>query len=304
MISFVTGDSSEKVGKTQCRPIGRTPGQDCPSVIYALASLTKTQDGVHFLTDSQHTTHIERVLITGTSSGFGARAALQLLARGHTVLATMRGLEGKNAPNAARLKEQAKSLSGTLHILELDVGNEASVLAAVEAGMAVASGIDVAINNAGFGLLGITEGFTAEQVSQIFETNVVGAHRVNRAVLPQMRNQGWGLIIYTGSIMGRTVVPFSGPYTATKFATEAMAESLFYELHGSGVDVTILQAGGFPTEIIDKIEACGDSDRVDDMQVLKERSDGLWQQWFTMLETAAPPPVIGVREFYPGISSG
>jgi NAD(P)-dependent dehydrogenase (short-subunit alcohol dehydrogenase family) len=105
-----------------------------------------------------------------------------------------------------------------------------------------------------------------------------------------MRKQGWGLIIYTGSIMGRTVVPFSGPYTATKFATEAMAESLLYELHGSGVDVTILQAGGFPTEILDKIESAGDPDRVDSMQALKERSDGLWQQWFTMLETAAPSP--------------
>jgi short-subunit dehydrogenase len=105
-----------------------------------------------------------------------------------------------------------------------------------------------------------------------------------------MRKQGRGLIIYTGSIMGRTVVPFSGPYNATKFATEAMAESLFYELHGSGVDVTILQAGGFPTEILDKIESPGDSDRVDSMQALKERSDGLWQQWFTMLETAAPSP--------------
>ena len=152
------------------------------------------KEGVHFLTDSKHTAHIERVLITGTSSGFGARAVLQLLARGHTVLATMRGLEGKNAPNAAQLEEQAKNLPGTLHILELDVGNEVSVLAAVEAGTAVAGGIDVVINNAGFGLLGITEGFTAEQVSRIFETNVVGAHRVNRAVLPQMRKQGRGLI--------------------------------------------------------------------------------------------------------------
>ena len=242
------------------------------------------------MTQAEKTHRKERVLITGTSSGFGASTVRSFLVRGHTVLATMRDVQGKNAASADRLVEQAKSLTGELHVFELDVLNDESVVATVETATDAVGGVDVVINNAGFGLLGISECFTSEQVGRIFETNVIGAHRVNRAVLQQMREHGRGLIIYTGSIMGRIVVPFSGPYTATKFATEAMAESLFYELNGTGVEVTILQPGGFPTEILNKIEPHGDPDRVASLNDMKERSDGLWAQWFAMLETAAPSP--------------
>ena len=88
--------------------------------------------------------------------------------------------------------------------------------------------------------------------------------------------------------MGRIVVPFSAPYTASKFAIEGMAEGLAYELKGSGVDVAILQPGGFPTEILDKSEGPADSSALNQCKELCKRNDDLWKMWFGMLEEASP----------------
>lgn len=232
----------------------------------------------------------ERVLITGASSGFGRRAALKCAGSGNTVCATMRDVTGRNAARAKGLARDAETLPGKLHVIAMDVLDDDSVSLAVQQAIHKVGGIDVLINNAGVGFLGISESYTPEQVSRIFETNVVGSHRVTRAVLPQMRERGRGLVLYTGSIMGRVVLPFSGLYSATKFATEAIAESLAYELSGTGVEVTILQAGGFATEILEKIEEPDDLDRVLTLSEAKERCDALWSQWFSMLQTAAPDP--------------
>jgi NAD(P)-dependent dehydrogenase (short-subunit alcohol dehydrogenase family) len=187
------------------------------------------------------------VFITGSSSGFGFDAAEALADRGHTVFATMRGVEGKNAETAESLRFKAQEKGWDLHVLELDVTDEASVNEAVEAAVSQAGKLDVVINNAGVGTFGFQEAFTVEQVQQVFDINVFGVIRVNRAALPHMRSEGSGHVIYVSSGLGRFVFPFVGPYAGTKFALEAIAQAGAYELQGEGIDTTIVQPGAFGT---------------------------------------------------------
>ena len=231
----------------------------------------------------------QRVLITGTSSGFGWATTLELLARGHTVLATMRGLHSRNADKADRMRKEAEQRRGRLELLELDVTDEASVNAAVAAAEENGA-IDVAWNYAGRAPMGIAEGFTPEQFLHALDTNVVGVQRVNRAVLPAMRARKRGLLIHTGSTMGRIVWPFAGLYTATKFALEGLVESLAYELSGSGVDVCLLQPGAFATELLEKIDAPAEPERIESYGPLAERPDTFWGPFMEALIKDGPPP--------------
>lgn len=187
------------------------------------------------------------IFITGASSGFGRDTALALAARGHTVFATMRGVEGKNSDTATDLRRQAEANGWDLKVLEVDVTDESSVEAAVNQAVAAAGYLDVVINNAGVGTFGVQEAFPIEQVQQVFDVNVFGVMRVNRAVLPHMRRRGSGHLIYISSGLGRFVFPFVGPYAGTKFALEAIAEAASYELKGEGIDTTIVQPGAFGT---------------------------------------------------------
>ena len=203
------------------------------------------------------------IFITGASSGFGRDTALALAARGHTVFATMRGVDGKNAEVAADMREQAEANGWALHVLDVDVTNEDSVNAAVEQAMSVAGHLDVVLNNAGVGTFGIQEAFPIEQVQQVFDVNVFGVMRVNRAVLPSMRQRGSGHIIYISSGLGRFVFPFVGPYAGTKFALEAMAEAASYELKGEGIDTTIVEPGAFGTGFGANMIPARESERLD-----------------------------------------
>src|SRR6266516_6554259 len=155
------------------------------------------------------------ILITGTSSGFRSDTAETLHHAGHTVYASMRGLEDKNHEAASALRKLG------IKTVELDVSDDASVEAGVEKVLAEAGKIDVLINNAGIGSDGVTEAFTTDQAKAIFDTNVIGLLRVTRAVLPSMRLQHAGLIINLSSILGRVTFPFLGIYGASKFAVEA-----------------------------------------------------------------------------------
>jgi NAD(P)-dependent dehydrogenase (short-subunit alcohol dehydrogenase family) len=188
-----------------------------------------------------------RVLITGTSSGFGHGAAQALAARGHTVLATMRGVSGKNRGTADALRAWADEGGHTVHVIELDVTDEASVKAGVTRALELGGGIDTVINNVGTGTFGIQEAFSPVQLTALFDVNVVGALRVNQVVLPLMREAGAGHVVFVSSGLGRLVLPFLGPYTATKFALEGLAENLALEVAPLGIDVTIIQPGTFAT---------------------------------------------------------
>jgi NADP-dependent 3-hydroxy acid dehydrogenase YdfG len=188
------------------------------------------------------------ILITGTSSGFGRDTAETLHHAGHTVYASMRGAQGKNHETAEALRKLG------IKTVELDVSDDASVEAGVKNVLAEAGKIDVLVNNAGIASAGVTEAFTTEQAKAIFDTNVIGLLRVTRAVLPAMRHQHDGLIINIGSILGRVTFPFVGIYGASKFAVEALTDSLRLEVSQLGVEVVEVQPSGYPTNFFTNIQ--------------------------------------------------
>src|SRR5258707_1052541 len=188
------------------------------------------------------------ILITGASSGFGRDTAETLFRAGHTVYASMRGAQGKNREAAEALRKLG------IMTVELDVSDDASVEAGVKKVLAEAGKIDVLINNAGIGSAGVTEAFTAEQAEVVFETNVIGLLRVTRAVLPSMRENRDGLIINIGSVLGRVTFPFFGIYGASKFAVEALTDSLRYEVSQLGVEVVVVQPSAYPTNFLTSIQ--------------------------------------------------
>ncbi len=204
------------------------------------------------------------VLITGCSSGFGRLMAEKLARQGHRVFASMRAIHGKNTPARNELEQLAQQEGLPLAVLELDVRDEHSVEKAVAELMARAGRIDVVINNAGQGCLGITEAFTLEQVQGLFDTNVFGVVRVNRAVLPHMRRQRSGLMIHVTSEAGRVVMPLLGPYCASKFALEALAEAYHHDLAPLGIDSIIVEPGAYATEIGNNGQPPADRPRQDE----------------------------------------
>jgi len=196
----------------------------------------------------------KRILITGASSGFGRDTAETLHRAGHTVYASLRDAQGKNRAPAEALRELG------IKTVELDVRDDASVEAGVKNVLAEAGKIDVLVNNAGIASAGVTEAFTAEQAKAIFDTNVIGLLRVTRAVLPSMRHQHDGLIINIGSILGRVTFPFVGIYGASKFAVEALTDSLRYEVSQLGVEVVEVQPSGYPTNFFPNIQTPADTE--------------------------------------------
>jgi NAD(P)-dependent dehydrogenase (short-subunit alcohol dehydrogenase family) len=187
------------------------------------------------------------VLITGCSSGFGRLTAELLARRGARVFATMRALP---RPEGDELAALAKAEGLDLHVLALDVTELDQVNAAVKEAERINGGpLDVLVNNAGIGITSPVEVQDMTATRLIFDTNVFGPHRMARAVLPGMRKARKGLIIQLSSQLGRVIVPHSGHYSATKFALEAMSEQLAYELVPHGIDVSIIEPGGYPTKV-------------------------------------------------------
>jgi NAD(P)-dependent dehydrogenase (short-subunit alcohol dehydrogenase family) len=187
------------------------------------------------------------VLTTGCSSGFGRLTAELLARRGARVFATMRALP---RPEGDELIALAKTEGLDLHLLALDVTELDQVNAAVKEAERINGGpLDVLVNNAGIGITSPVEVQDMAATRLIFDTNVFGPHRMARAVLPGMRKARKGLIIQLSSQLGRVIVPHSGHYSATKFALEAMSEQLAYELVPHGIDVSIIEPGGYPTKV-------------------------------------------------------
>jgi len=189
----------------------------------------------------------QTILITGTSTGFGKLIAQTAASKGHHVIATMRGVDGKNKGQAEALRKYGQESAGSIAVFEMDVATDDSVLTAIDKIKAEYKEIDVLVNNAGIGGGGLTEGFTVSQFDQIMNVNVTGVHRVVRGILPIMRKKDQGLIINISSVMGRIIIPFATAYTTSKFALEGYSESLRYELKGLGIDVSIVEPGGFGT---------------------------------------------------------
>ncbi|WOE76419.1 SDR family oxidoreductase [Alterisphingorhabdus coralli] len=187
------------------------------------------------------------VLITGCSSGFGRLSAMHFASLGAHVIATMRNLP---RPEAESLAEEAQAGKLKVDIVEIDVLSDDSVTKGVaEAERLTGGPIDILINNAGIGITGPIELQDMAATKLIFDTNVYGYHRLARAVLPGMRAQKSGHIFAISSQLGRVIVPGAGHYSPTKFAVEAMAEQMAYELVPHNIGVTVIQPGGYPTDI-------------------------------------------------------
>ena len=187
------------------------------------------------------------ILITGCSSGFGRLGAEHYARLGARVFATMRNMPRQEADH---LRNLAIAEELDLFVIEIDVTDDMSVMAGVEEAERLNGGpIDVLVNNAGIGISGPIEVQDMEATKLIFDTNVFGPHRMARAVLPGMRAKGGGQIFQISSQLGRVIIPYSGHYSPTKFALEAMGEAMAYELVPHNIEVTIVEPGGYPTQV-------------------------------------------------------
>ncbi|WP_186060422.1 SDR family oxidoreductase [Burkholderia gladioli] len=186
------------------------------------------------------------ILITGASSGFGRLAAEAMAASGHTVYASMRDIAGRNAPQVASLAEHAKRHGVDLRSVELDVQSQESVDRAVEQVIAETGRIDVIVHNAGHMAFGPAEAFTPEQYAHLYDVNVLSTQRVNRAVLPHLRRQREGLVMWvsSSSVTGGTP-PYLSPYFAAKAAMDTVAVLYARELSRWGIETSIIVPGAF-----------------------------------------------------------
>lgn len=188
------------------------------------------------------------VLVTGASSGFGRMIATDLARAGHSAYASMRGTEGKNAATVAEIADQARAEAIDLRTIELDVQDEASIAAAVDAIVRDHGRIDVLVHNAGHMVYGPTEAFTVDQLAAQYDVNVLGTHRVNRAVLPHMRAARDGLLVWvSSSSVAGGVPPLLGPYFAAKSGMDALAVCYAKELAPLGIETAIVVPGAFTT---------------------------------------------------------
>ena len=165
---------------------------------------------------------------------------------GYRVYAGMRSIHDRNADAARELSDWAVAQNAAIDILELDVDSEESVNGAVGAIRDAGGEIDVVVNNAAITAWGPTEAFDFEQLASVYNTNVFGPWRVNKAVLPQMRARRSGLIIHVTSVVGR-VLRTGALYAASKWAAEGLAESMAHEVRRFGIDVVLLEPGAYPT---------------------------------------------------------
>ncbi|WP_433340063.1 SDR family oxidoreductase [Streptomyces sp. CA-253872] len=186
------------------------------------------------------------VVITGASSGFGALTARAVADAGDTVYAGMRHTTGRNAPQVKAAADYSAAHGVDLRAIELDVGSQDSVDAAIGRITAEHGRVDVLVHNAGHMVVGPAEAFTPEQLAELYDVNVLSTQRVNRAVLPGMRARRAGLVVWvsSSSVKGGTP-PYLAPYFAAKAGMDALAVSYAGELARWGVETSIVVPGSF-----------------------------------------------------------
>lgn len=218
------------------------------------------------------------ILITGTSSGFGRRAAELLANRGHIVYATMRDIETRNAQAASELA----AIKGVT-VLPLDLADTASNQAAVQRAIAGHDRLDVIVNNAGRFFMGVGEAFTPEQMLAIYDEDVLGPWRLVRAALPHMRQQKSGFVLTVSSSLARFSCPYMTAYASAKHAIEGLLQGMKYELKPYNIDFSFIEPGIYPTHVFDRYES-GDDTAVraaygpvgDIDRQIKQQLDGLF----------------------------
>ena len=192
---------------------------------------------------------MSKVLITGTSAGIGLQTAIVLARAGHSVIATMRNLERGTA-----LREAVAQDRLPISIFPMDVDSDESVASATAAIRSQVGSIDVLVNNAGIERAGAIETLAFEDFRATMETNYFGALRTIRAWLPDMRQQRHGCIINVTSVAGKIACSPLAPYSASKFALEALSEALAQEVKPFNVRVAIVEPGIIDTAMARRIE--------------------------------------------------
>ncbi|WP_426670375.1 SDR family oxidoreductase [Mucilaginibacter sp. McL0603] len=217
------------------------------------------------------------IFITGTSTGFGKLTAITLAKAGHSVIAGMRGVNGKN-------EDAAKELSAlsNIEVVEIDVTSDTAVKEAFEKVLTKYGHIDVLVNNAAVSGFGLLEGYSINQVKAMFEVNFYGVLRTYQAVLPAMRKAKNGLIINLTSGASGHTLPFMIPYLASKFGVESITEGLQDELSEYGIENVSIQPGVYPTEMNNGNKAGVHADKAD---IIAEYGDAAAQK-FNALGTA------------------
>lgn len=237
---------------------------------------------------------MKNVIITGSSNGFGLKAAKDFADKGYQVFATMRNPIAKNADAKAELENH----SANIKVVDMDVTNDASLKEAMTKILAEAENIDILINNAGIMYLGITEAFSVEQAKFQMETNYFGAIRVMQAILPSMRKAGAGLIINTSSLVGRMSPPFFGTYTATKHALEGYSQALRYEVSPFGVDIVMVEPGPFGTGLLASGQAPAHSELLETYGQLAGVPSAMGESFAQMLSSEGAPDPQWVVDAY------
>ncbi|MEV0999437.1 SDR family NAD(P)-dependent oxidoreductase [Nonomuraea sp. NPDC050202] len=229
------------------------------------------------------------ILITGAGSGFGALSARALARAGHTVYAAMRATAGRNAARVAEAARYSGEHGVDLRTVELDVLSQESVAAAVGTVLAEAGAIDVVVHNAGHMVLGPAEAFTPEELAAVYDTNVLGSQRLNRAVLPHLRERGQGLLLWIGSSSTRGgTPPYLAPYFAAKAAADALAVSYAAEVARFGIETTLVIPGAF-TSGTDHFANAGHPADQRVVPAYDERYGGLMEQVGERLAALQPP---------------
>jgi NAD(P)-dependent dehydrogenase (short-subunit alcohol dehydrogenase family) len=229
------------------------------------------------------------IVVTGASSGFGAMTVRALADAGHIVYAGMRETAGRNAKAAQETADYASGHSVDLRVIEMDVSDQASVDAAVEAITSTEERLDVIVHNAGHMVLGPLESFTTDQLMSIYDTNVLSTQRLNRAALPHLRSQRDGLVIWVGSTSTRGgTPPYLGPYFAAKAAEDSLAVTSAAELARFGVDTVIIIPGSF-TRGTNHFANAGHPEDLDVAQAYEPLYVGLMDQVSKKLADLAPP---------------
>lgn len=173
------------------------------------------------------------ILITGCSTGIGYATAVELKKRGHNVIATARKPE-----DVSRLQQEGFTA------MQLDLADSNSIQQAVGLAVKLTDGkIDALFNNGAFGQPGAVEDLTRDVLRFQFETNLFGTHELTNLIIPLMRKQGHGRIIYNSSVLGLVAMTYRGAYNASKFALEGLADTLRLELHGTNIHISLIEPG-------------------------------------------------------------
>jgi NAD(P)-dependent dehydrogenase (short-subunit alcohol dehydrogenase family) len=212
---------------------------------------------------------LNNVLITGAAGGFGTVTIDALLAEGYTVTGAMRDVGGRNRQASESLERKG------VFVVEIDVTSDERVTEGVRKAATQMGSIDILINNAGLGAMGIQEEFTSLDWKKVFDVNVFGVQRMTRAVLPFMRQQQQGLLMLISSLGARLSVPFQGPYSPSKWAAEALAESFRVEVSNFGIESCIVEPGAFPTQFIGSLLQPSEKERSADYGPIKDLPEAL-----------------------------